>query len=196
MPILLLPEKTIWGIWTRLPAAGLDRRELCGFFVSSIKLNFTQKAPACFSCRCSSLHSGVSGWVLCPDQGMSVSIWMLWRCWSCSISSHQHVPPGATSGVPLSPAGTLSHRACVWRAAGAWCSSSWKDLLGKPPTMVILSRISLLRLLQKCFYAIPFCREHRIPFSSHSHSVVFAWMLQMRVLLDVACIKKNTQLYL
>lgn len=57
--------------------------------------------------------------------------------------------------------------------------------------MVMVSRIRLLRVLHKYFNVSPFCREHRIPFSSHSHSVVFAWMLQMRVLLDAACIKKT-----
>lgn len=56
--------------------------------------------------------------------------------------------------------------------------------------MALLSRIRL-RVLQKYFYVPPLCREHRIPFCSPSHSIVFAWMLQMRVLLDAAYIKTS-----
>lgn len=95
------------------------------FFVSSIKPNLTLKKPQLVS---------VAGAVPCTQEsvgefcvlsrGWCGSLWMLWRCWSCSISCHQPFPPGASSGALLSPGDSVTQSLC-----GKGCQSLVQLLL-------------------------------------------------------------------
>lgn len=94
-------------------------REVCGFFVSSIKLNFTLKKSQLVSVA---LVGAVVA--LRKQQVSSVS-------WPGDVSLHldavemlevQHQLTPAPSSkchlrCPLSSVGSVSHRTCVWRAA-------------------------------------------------------------------------------
>lgn len=81
----------------------------------------------------------------------------------------------------------LGEKGCLW------CSTSWEGSVREISCHITLNvtGIRLPRVLQKHFNVPLSFRECRILFPSHSHSMAFAEMLEMRGLLDATLVKKH-----